>query len=94
MKKIGSLFAAMLITLVMGFSGCNSKADTWSKDQKAKWTESCMSFMSERGVAQKDAASFCDCMLSKTSEKYTPEEAAKITPEENQDIWKQCDYQW
>ncbi len=53
-----------------------------------------MSFMSERGVAQKDAASFCDCMLSKTSEKYTPEEAAKITPDEEQELWKQCDYQW
>jgi hypothetical protein len=33
-------------------------------------------------------------MLKKTSEKYTPEEATKITPAEERKLWNQCDYRW
>jgi hypothetical protein len=33
-------------------------------------------------------------MLEKTSESYTPEEAANITREEEQKIWEKCDYRW
>jgi len=32
--------------------------------------------------------------LKKTSEKYTPEEAVKITPEQERQLWQECDYDW
>jgi len=94
MHKSSLLMMALTIPLFLFFTGCNSKAKSWNQAQKDKWTESCKKFMNDRGVAQKDAAGFCDCMLKKTSEKYTPEEAVKITPAEEQQLWKQCDYNW
>ena len=69
-------------------------ADTWNDEQKAKWTKSCMEFMETNGVEKRNAVDFCDCMLKKTSEKYTPEEAAKITEEEERKLWDSCDYDW
>jgi hypothetical protein len=33
-------------------------------------------------------------MLEKTSDKYTPEEAAKIDLKGEQELWQDCDYQW
>jgi len=94
MKKFFTVITAFGFILLMGFTGCNSKAKSWSQEQKDKWTTSCMKFMNDRGVEKKDAAGFCDCMLKKTSDKYTPEEAVKITPEEERQLWQQCDYQW
>lgn len=72
----------------------NSKADTWSNDQKAAWTQNCMEFMAQEGVEEKSAKDFCDCVLDKTSEKYSPEEAAAINVDEERKIWADCDYNW
>ncbi len=94
MKKLKFFIPALGFLLLVGFAGCNSKAKSWSQEQKDTWTKSCMKFMNDRGVAQKDAADFCDCMLKKTSDKYTPEEAVKITPDEERQLWQQCNYSW
>ncbi len=53
-----------------------------------------MKFMNDRKIDQKDAAGFCDCMLKKTSEKYTPQKVVKITPAEEQQLCKECNYSW
>ncbi|MCX6277182.1 MAG: hypothetical protein NT004_03675 [Bacteroidetes bacterium] len=94
MRKFRYFIPALGFMLLATITGCNSKAKSWSQEQKETWTTSCMKFMNDRGVAKKDAASFCDCMLKKTANKYTPEEAVKITPEEERQLWQQCDYQW
>lgn len=87
---------ALTISIAFFAASCvsNSKADTWSGDQKATWTQSCLEFMAEQGVDDKNAEGFCDCMLKKTSEKYTPEEAASISTEEERKLWEECDYNW
>ena len=94
MKKTSVLIAALFLAMVTVITGCSSKSGSWSKEEKDKWTTNCMKFMNDRKVDQKDAVGFCDCMLKKTSEKYTPEEAVKITPSEEQKLWQQCDYSW
>ncbi|MEI7724186.1 MAG: hypothetical protein WCK09_03730 [Bacteroidota bacterium] len=94
MKKFRVLIPVIGFIMLVSFTGCKSKAKSWSQQQKDTWTASCMKFMSDRGVEQKKAAGFCDCMLKKTSNKYTPEEAVKITASEERQLWQECDYQW
>ena len=95
MNKIKYLIFVIGLVFIMG-SCCNhnSKSDTWSDEQKAEWTESCLKMMSENQVFKGNAEDVCDCMLKKTSENYTPEEAVNITEEEEQKIWETCDYSW
>jgi len=80
------------------FAGCcnnaDSKSDTWSNEQKAEWTENCLKMLEANQVFEGVAEDVCDCMLEKTSESYTPEEAANITRNEEQKIWEKCDYRW
>ncbi len=96
MKIIKLLFAFVIMAAL--FSACNydnkSKADSWNDQQKTVWTNKCTGFMKTNGVEEKAAVDFCDCMLDKTSEKYTPEEAANITEEEERKLWEECDYTW
>lgn len=94
MKRFRFFMPALGFMVLVSFTACNSKAKSWSQEQKDKWTTSCMKFMSDRGVEQKNATDFCDCMLKKTSNKYTPEEAIKITPDQERQLWQECDYQW
>ncbi len=95
MKIIKLLFASVAIIAFVSACNCaDSKADTWSKEQKTEWTKKCKTFMNTNGVEEKNAVDFCDCMLEKTSENYTPEEAAKITEEEERKLWESCDYTW
>lgn len=94
MKKLRFFIPALGFMMLVGYTGCNSKSKSWSQEQKDKWTTNCMKFMNDRGVAQKDAVGFCDCMLKKTSNEYTPEEAVKITADQERQLWQQCDYQW
>jgi len=94
MKTLKILTFMFLVAIFASACSVNSKADQWSSDQKAKWTEKCMNFMDNQGVDKKDAEGFCDCMLKQTSEKYTPEEAAKINEEEERKMWQECDYVW
>ncbi len=94
MKIINLLFVAFGLLLITGSCNCDSKADTWSDEQKAEWTKSCKEFMKTNGVEDKNAVDFCDCMLEKTSKEYTPDEAAKITEEEERKLWESCDYTW
>ena len=94
MKTIKLLFVSLGLLLFVSACNCESKSDTWSNEQKATWTKSCITFMENNGVEEKNAVDFCDCMLDKTSEKYTPEEAAKITEEEERKLWESCDYNW
>ena len=87
---------ALLAGFILMVSACtsDSKADSWNDEQKEQWTKKCLSFMEAQEVDQAKAEDFCDCMLQKTSENYTPEEAAKITEEEERKLWESCDYQW
>ena len=95
MKTFKVLVLSMGLVFLAG-SCCsdNSKADTWSSDQKTAWTQNCMEFMAQEGVEEENAKGFCDCMLTKTSEKYTPEEAAAINEDEERKLWAECDYNW
>ncbi len=96
MKAFTLFISSFLFIMFIGACNCggNSKADTWDEAQKAEWTNNCMKFMETNGVEEKNATDFCDCMLKKTSEKYTPEEAAGITEEEERKLWEGCDYTW
>lgn len=94
MKTIKLLFASLSLLFLIAACNCDSKADSWSDEQKTTWKKSCMTFMENNGVEEKNAVDFCDCMLEKTSEKYTPEEAANITEEEERKLWESCDYDW
>ena len=88
------LFLGILLVFLGSCGNTNSKSSTWSDQQKTEWTENCIELLTESDVAKDDAKSTCDCMLEKTSEKYTPEEAKSITKEEEQKLWQDCDYQW
>ncbi len=98
MKIIKILFVT--IGLFFFVSSCNSnskaksKADTWNKGQKEQWTSKCLTFLEANGVEKKNAVDYCSCVLEKTSEKYTPAEAANITEEEERKLWDSCDYSW
>ncbi|MBC8489633.1 MAG: hypothetical protein H8D45_26745 [Bacteroidetes bacterium] len=94
MKKIKILILVIAGAALMYACNSNSKADTWSEEQKDKWKTNCMEFMSANNVEKNAAAGFCDCMFKKTSEKYTPGEAANITEEEERKLWEECDYSW
>jgi len=94
MKTFNFFILTLGFMLMAGLSGCQSKTKSWSQAQKETWTTNCMKVMTDRGVDQKDAAGLCDCMLKKTSEKYSPEEAVNITPEQERQLWQECDYQW
>ncbi len=94
MKIIRLLFVSLGLLLFVSACNCDSKADTWSDEQKAEWTKSCKSFMATNGVEEKNAVDYCDCMLEKTSQNYTPEEAVNITEEEERKLWESCDYTW
>ena len=94
MKTLRILALAFSIVIIAGACNCNSQADKWSSEQKAAWTENCMEFMAQQGVDKKDAVGFCDCMFEKTSEKYTPEQAAAITEQEERKLWDECDFSW
>jgi hypothetical protein len=95
--KSKTLITIILFMIFSGsFESCqnNSKENTWSDEQKTKWKTECQQTLTSRGLKSKDANDFCDCMLKKTSQKYTPEEATKITIEEERKLWNECDYQW
>lgn len=95
--KIKTLLSGILfMSLLVGAGSCqnNSKEKSWSEAQKTKWKSECQGLLTDRGLKADAANDFCDCMLKKTSEKYTPEEAAKITTEEERKLWNECDYQW
>ncbi len=96
MKIKKSLTILLFIFLFGGIESCQhtNKENTWSDAQKTKWKTECQKLLSSRGLKTSDANDFCDCMLKKTSEKYTPEEATKITEEEERKLWQECDYQW
>lgn len=90
--KITFIFFGLFLFAVACES--TSKADTWTDEQKTNWTNNCLKFMESREVEADQAKEFCDCMLTKTSEKYTPEEAVAITEDEESKLWESCDYQW
>lgn len=89
------LFAMALIAATF-LSGCNSNtiSKTWTAEQEAQWKTKCVQMLTEDGVSQSVAEDHCDCMYGKTSEKYTPEEAASLTVEQEREIWEACDYSW
>ncbi|MAZ93967.1 MAG: hypothetical protein CMF58_06055 [Lentimicrobiaceae bacterium] len=95
--KIFNLIFASLILVSIAVS-CNQSAKTneslSSEEQKSEWTNKCMKFMESNGTEERNATDFCDCMLKKTSEKYSPEQAASITAEEERKLWESCDYTW
>jgi hypothetical protein len=94
MKIIKLLFVAFGFLLIIGSCNCDTKADTWSDEQKTEWTKSCKEFMKTNAVEEQNAVDFCDCMLEKTAQDYSPEEAAKITEDEERKLWESCDYTW
>ena len=95
MNKIKYLLVLMSIILVAGCcNNTDSKSDTWSDEQKAEWTQDCLKMLEANQVFEGVAEDVCDCMLKKTSESYTPMEAAKLTREQEQKVWEKCDYRW
>ncbi len=94
MKTLKALFLISLVSIALVACESQTKADTWTAEQKTEWTESCLQFMESKEVEADQAKNFCDCMLEKTSAKYTSEEAAKITEEEERKLWESCDFRW
>lgn len=91
--KITFIFFGLFI-FTIACDSPSSKADSWNEEQKTNWTNNCLKFMESREVDANQAIEFCDCMLTKTSEQYSPEEAAAITEDEERKLWESCDYQW
>jgi len=94
MKK---LFNLLLFVAVVGlFTSCQnpSKADSWNADQQKEWKKTCVSLLQDNGVEKSVAKDRCDCMFEKTSEKYTPDEAAQINLKQEKELWDDCDYSW
>jgi hypothetical protein len=95
MNKIKYLLVLVSFILVAGCcNNTDSKSDTWSDEQKAEWTQDCLKMLEANQTFKGVAEDVCDCILTKTSESYTPEEAAKLTREDEQKIWEKCDYSW
>lgn len=94
MRTIRLTMGIIVLLFVVAACNCDSKADTWTDNDKAKWTTSCMEFMETNGVEKLNAVDYCSCMLDKTSKNYTPEEAVNITTEEERKLWESCDYSW
>lgn len=96
MKNNRSLSIILLIIIFGVVQSCQhtSKENTWSEEQKTNWKTECQQKLIDRGLKASAAADFCDCMLKKTSQKYTPEETKKLTIEEVRKLWDECDYQW
>jgi len=94
MKKLMNLI--LFVAVISVFSACqtHSKANTWSADQQKEWKKSCTNLLMENGVDKAVAKDRCDCMFEKTSEKYTPDEAAKIDLKQEKELWDECDYSW
>ncbi len=94
MKTIKFAIGIILVLFIASACNSDSKADTWTKEDTTKWTQSCLKFMESNGVEKEDAVGFCDCMLKKTSEKYTPKEAENLTEDQERKLWESCDYSW
>jgi hypothetical protein len=94
MKKLMYLFVILGIVGLLSSCNSNSKADSWSVDQQEKWKKECLELLTGNDVAKPVAEDRCDCMYKKTSEKYTPKEAAEITIEQERKLWEECDYSW
>jgi len=94
MKTVFYSFTFLLLTTLLFACDSNSKADTWSPDQEKKWKTECKSMLLENGEREATAADYCDCIYEKTSAKYTPEEAANLSIEQEREIWDECDYSW
>ena len=93
MKK--TYFIGLLGAVVIILS-CNSpsKEKSWNQEQEKAWKANCLALFDSMEVSRPVAEDHCDCIFKKTAEKYTPEEAAQITVEEERKIWEDCDYQW
>jgi len=50
--------------------------------------------MLTNGVSKNKATEFCNCMFTKISQKYTPEEAVNISEEAETNLWHSCGYYW
>ena len=89
-------FSIALLVLTTFALSCvrNSKADTWSADQEQKWKTECKMLLISNGESDATADDYCDCIFEKTSQKYTPEEAANLTVDQERTIWDECDYSW
>jgi hypothetical protein len=94
MKTLFYSFAFVVLTAALFACNPNSKADTWNPDQKKKWKTECKSLLMKNGEREATAADYCDCIYEKMSAKYTPEEAANLTIEQEREIWDECDYSW
>lgn len=86
----------MLIGFLSFVLSCNSssKSNTWTAEQQMKWKTECNELLVGHGTTKDVAADYCDCMFQKTSEKYTPDEAAVLTAEQERKIWEECNYSW
>lgn len=89
-------YFALLVGVLFVFAACNcdSKSDTWSDQQEKTWKENCVNMFNTNENLEGPVEDLCDCMFEKTSEKYTPEEAANITPEEEQKLLEECSDSW
>ncbi len=94
MKRIGVVFLSLFFIVIISSCKSDSKAKTWSKDQETQWKKECVELLESGDNTKADAEDFCDCMFEKTSEKYTPEEAASLTEEQEAAVYQECDYQW
>lgn len=94
MKNLISIMAVLAL-LTMAACNSNSKSKTWTAEQKEQWKTECVQMLLEEGITEVAIAKdHCDCMYEKTSEKYTPEESALLTVEQEREIWRECDYSW
>lgn len=93
MKK-AFLIGIIGLMSVMFSCSTNSKRNTWSKEQEKEWKSKCVNLLEGGTTTRAVAEDHCDCMFDKTAKRYTPEEAAALTVEQERQIWEECDYSW
>ncbi len=94
MKKLKYFVFVIGIMFVVAACDCDSKSDTWSDEQEKAWKAKCIKMFNTNENLEGPVEDLCDCMFRKTSEKYTPEEAKDITPEEEQKLLEKCSDSW
>lgn len=90
------LLQIALLVLFLSAASCRSKHNMapWTAEQKKVWITNTKAFLTNSGVAEKDAVDFANCMFEKTSAEYTFDQAAHLNDEQARKLWQKCDYTW
>ncbi|MCB0497369.1 MAG: hypothetical protein KDC79_14605 [Cyclobacteriaceae bacterium] len=95
--KVTGVFVSIGLAALLSLSSCNQSKSDWSQEDKDKWLKTCNDTFANNAVRQDDKEQLedlCKCMLDETSRKYTVEEAANLTIDDQRKLLENCNYSW